>query len=167
MPKSNICVIGLSNGFTDQVSKQLSIRLDMFYANVQQILEYELIDLMRIEEICGKEYLLKEEISIIRRICSYENTIINIEYANLNNETILNFVRENCLIIYLKLSDERFLEEQDKEELSANTKGLNLELLHERDAICTKISDIVLDCKENDIDDIIEDFIEKIVHYYP
>ena len=47
MPKSNICVIGLSKLFADEVCKQLSVRLDMFYANVQDILEYELVDSIR------------------------------------------------------------------------------------------------------------------------
>lgn len=166
MPKSNLCVIGLAKMFTDDICKQLSVRMDMFYANIQQILEYELIDALKVESICGKEYLLKEEISIIKRICGYENTLINIEFANLNNETTLQNVKNNCLVVYLKLPQERYAKEQSKEVQSFSIAQLNMDLFDERDTICSNLSDVIIDCKDNSVDVIIEDLIEQIIWYY-
>jgi len=166
MPKSNICVIGLSKAFTDDVCKQLSIRLDMFYANIQQILEYELIDAFKVENVCGKEYLIKEEISIIKRIASYDNTLINIDFANLNNETTLQNIQETCLIIYLHLPKDRFYKEQEKEGLSFSALQLNMDMFEDRDIICSKVSNVRVDCKDHNIDDLLDVIIEQIVWYY-
>lgn len=166
MPKSNLCVIGLAKMFTDDFCKQLSIRLDMFYANIQQILEYELIDAMKVENVCGKEYLIKEEISIIKRICTYENTIINIDFANLNNETTLKNIKDNCLVVYLRLNKERYSSELNKENQSFSSLQLNMDLYEDRDIICAKVCDVVVDCDNNNIDDLLDVLIERMVWYY-
>lgn len=166
MPKSNLCLIGLSKQFTDEICKELSVRLDMFYANVEQILEYELQDMQRMEELCGKEYLLKEEKSIIKRVATYENTVVNINYSNLNNETNLNYIKSNCLLIYLKLEKDRYRREQDKENLTKNEKLINLDLYKDRDFICKNISDLTILCGELTKEEIINIILEKVIQYY-
>jgi len=166
MPKSNICVIGLDKNFTDDVCKQLSIRLDMFYANITELLEYELIDALKVENVCGKEYLIKEEISIIKRICSYENVLINIDYSNLNNDSTLQNIKNSCLIIYLQLTAENFKKEQLKIEQNANLLEINMDLFEDRNAICTKLCDIVVDCNQDKMEQIISNITEQIMWYY-
>ena len=166
MPKSNLCVIGLTKMFTDDVCKQLSIRVDMFYANIEHVLEYELIDAMKVETVCGKEYLLKEEMSIIKRICTYEDTIINMDFANLNNETNLKNIKDNCLVLYLRLSHDKYGIELSKENQSFTSHQLNMDLYEDRDIICSKVCDVVVDCDNNNIDELIDIIIERIVWYY-
>lgn len=166
MSKANICIIGLSKHFTDDVCKQLSIKMDMFYANVQDILEFELMDMQKVEEVCGIDYLLKEERSIIRRICTYDNTIINVDYSCLNNDSNVEVIRDNCLIIYLRLNEKRFQKEQDKENINSNIKGINKDLFHDRDFICNKIADITVDCENHKDNELIEIIIENILKFY-
>ena len=166
MSKANICVIGLSKLFTDYICKQLSIRLDMFYANVEDILQFELMDMEKVEAICGIEYLMKEERSVIRRVCSYDNTLINIDYSCLNNEYNIEVIRENCLIIYLKLDEKRFKKEQDKESINQSVKEINQDLLKDRDFMCCKFADITVDCEEYNENELSDIIIEKILKFY-
>ena len=65
MSAINLCVVGLANKFTDDLCNKLSIYLDMYYANVQKILDYEL-QVEDMEKICGKDYLLKKQKSVIK-----------------------------------------------------------------------------------------------------
>ena len=166
MSKSNICIVGLSKQFIDEVCRQLSNKLDMFYANVQEIIEFELMDLAKVEEICGVEYLLKEEKSIIRRVCTYENTLINIEYSSLNNESTLDIVKHNCLLIYLRLDSNRFIAEQNREALSDNIKLINQDVFSDRDFICNKVADLTIDCLNLRGQELETMIIEQILKYY-
>ena len=104
--------------------------------------------------------------SIIKRICSYENSVININYSNLNNETTLQDVRSSCLVIYLHIEKDRFSELIEREEEGFNYKQINKDLFVERDIICSQLADIVVDCKDFENNDVIDAVIEAIVKYY-
>ncbi len=166
MPKSNICIVGLTKSFTDELCKQLSSTLEMFYANVDDLLEYELLDKLKIEEVCGREYLLKEELSVIRRICSFDNTVINIDYSNLNNDTTLEYVKSSSVIIYVQMSHARFSKELDKEQVSFNVKLINSDLFADRDFVCSQIADIIVPCEELSMKQILDRVIQEILKYY-
>ena len=166
MSKTNLCFIGLAKNFTDIVCKQLSAQLDMFYANVQEIIEFELLDIPSVEEKCGREYLLKEEMKIINRISCYENTLINIEYSNLNNETNLKTIKEHCLLVYLRLDSDRFEKELIKDNLTKNQTLLQQDLFQDRDFICKNISDMYINCTDLKVNDLIRFIMEQIIKYY-
>ena len=166
MSKTNLCIIGLSKLFTDNVCKQLSTKMDMFYANVEEIFAYELMDLAKIEEVCGLEYLQKEEKSIIKRVCSYDNTLINIDYALLNNDDLCKIVKDNCLLIYLGLSIDGFVQEQKNELISESLISINKEVFEDRDYLCKNISDIIIDCKDLSFEEIVSQLLVRILEYY-
>jgi len=166
MSKTNLCIIGLSKQFTDNVCKQLANKMEMFYANIEEIFAYDLMDVGRIEEVCGVDYLFKEEKSIIRRVCGYDNTLINIDYALLNNDDILNHIKTKCLLVYLSLDRKRFIQEQKKEMISSNLISINNEVFDDRNFLCNRISDIKIDCDELDDDSIVNRTIETILNYY-
>ena len=166
MSKSNVCVVGLSKQFTDIVCQKLAIKLDMFYANIEKLFEYELTDLNKVEEICGIDFLLKEQVSIIKRTCSYENTLMCIEYPLLNNEDILKLVKDNCLLIYLGMTKDRFKEELDKTKESNSVKIIETDAFNDRDIICRNMADVVIDCDLADMTILLNKIIDKIVEYY-
>lgn len=166
MPKANICLIGLSNQFIDKNALELSKKLDMFYANASEIIQFELFDISRMEEMCGKDYLEKKETAVLKRICTYENTVINIEYQLLNTETNYKFIKENCLIIYLKLSLNRYKKEILEEKMSDSAKSLNIDLFKDRDFICSKKADIVVDCKDMYGEELLGLIMQKLLGYY-
>lgn len=166
MSKSNICVVGLPKKFTDIVCEQLAIKLDMFYANIDKLFEYELTDLNKVEEVCGVDYLLKEQISIIKRTCSYDNTLICIEYPLLNNDDILKIIKDNCLLIYLGVSASRFKEELDKNENSKSVKIIEIDAFADRDVLCRNMADISVDIEKLEMNVLINKIIDKILEYY-
>ncbi len=166
MSKANICLIGLSNQFVDKNALLLSKKLDMFYANASEIIQFELFDIKKMEETCGKEYLEKKESSIIRRICSYENTITNIEYFYLNNDDNYNFISDNCLIIYLRLNQKQYNEEMKKEDLSKSAMSLNIDLYQDRDFVCSKKADIVVDCSICSEEELIDVILQRMIAFY-
>ena len=166
MSKANICIIGLLENFVDKYSFEISKKLDMFYANVSQIVEFELFDLHKMEELLGKDYINKEESSILKRICSYDNTLMNVNYSILNNEKNLQIVKENCLLIYLKLKKSRFEREQDKENISDSLKLINSDLFKDRDYLCSIKADICVDCENLEDNRLVDKVFTEILNYY-
>lgn len=163
MPKLNICVVGLARDFTDKVCADLASGLELYYANVEKILEFELFDQENMEKVCGKDYLLREEKSIIKRLCSYEDTLINLNYFNLNNEEILGIVKEHCLLIYLHMSEVRFLEELEK---SSANNVFDSALFCDRDKLCREEADIVVDCGVLEVNEVTKLTYNSIIKYY-
>ena len=166
MSKTNICVIGLSQQFADDVCKELSKRLDMYYANVEQIIEFELIDVDKMQELCGMEYFNKKEFSVIKRICTYENTLINLNFNKLNSDKILEVIANNCLIIYLRIQRNDYKKQMVVEDLSYNEQKINLDVYHDRDNIIKNIADIIIECTYDNMSDFIDNIIESLLKYY-
>ena len=166
MSKLNICLYGLAKKFTDDIGGDLSSKLDIYYANFKKIFEFEMIDLDRFEQVCGKEYFTKKESSVLKRLCTYENTLINIDYSLLNNEYNLKYIKDNCLIIYLKLNFARFKKELLNDNLSDGNISMNIDLFKDRDAICENNADIIVDCKELNKKDLVEEIIVEILNYF-
>lgn len=164
--KTNLCFIGLAKQFTDNICKKLSAKFELYYANVEDLIEFELLDIAKMEEICGKEYLLREEHSIISRICTYDNTLINIDYKNLNNETNLNTIKEKCLLIYLRMSKEKFKQEQEKENLTLNQRLIENDLFDDRDFICKNISDMTINCTDLTEEQLINVIRDEVLNYF-
>ena len=166
MSKSNLCIVGLPKQFIDILGKELSSKMDMFYANIEEIFAYELIDMARIEELCGLEYLQKEERSIVKRICGYDNTLINIDYAVLNKGDILELIKQHCLLLYFDISRNRYQRELDNEGQSSNLKLINMDVFQDRSNLCKEMADIVVDCEELDLHSLVDKTIEIVMQYF-
>jgi shikimate kinase len=159
-------VVGLSEQLTDNVCQQLAIKLEMFCANIEKLFEYELTDLDKVEKLCGVDFLTKEQLSIIKRTCGYEDTLICIKYPLLNNSDILSVIKNNCLLIYLSVSQKYFDYELDKNEESKAIRIIEKEAFEDRDYLCKKMADIVVDYDDENMSDFINKIIEKIVEFY-
>lgn len=167
MSKSNVCLVGLSKQFTDHVGQQLAIKLEMFYANIDKLFEYELTDLEKVEELCGIEFLMKEQVSIVKRVCSYDNTLMTIQYPLLNNSDIYKLIKDNCLLIYVGVSKKMYDKDIDFVENSKTAKIIEKDAFEDRDFLCKKMSDISISCDDNmNIDESITKIVEKIVEFY-
>lgn len=166
MAKTNLCIVALSKQFADNVCKQLSSKLDMFYADIEEIFAYDLIDIGKVEKVCGIDYLEKEKKSIIKRVCGYENTLVNIDYILLNNEEILNIIKSTCVIVYLQMNSENYNVQQQNENLSNNMISINNDVFNERDILLCTESDIIVDVNCIEKNKIINVIFEKILKYY-
>ena len=68
--KSNIAILCLSNNYSKYLGKKLADDLDMFFADISDILEYNLID-NNMLETAGKEYFDAQKERVINGICQY------------------------------------------------------------------------------------------------
>ena len=166
MSKTNICLYGLAKQFTDEIGKELSTKLDLYYANFEKIFEFEMIDLDWLQVLCGNDYLEKKESSLLKRLCSYENTMINISYSLLNTEVNRQYVEDNCLIIYLKLDIDRYKVEIKKDNSSKGNVAIDLDLYNDRNELCQHYANITVDCKHMTNADIVDLIIVEILKYY-
>lgn len=160
---SNICIIGLVPEFTAKVSMALAEKLEMFYANVDDLIEFELMDLKKLEEMCGTEYLIKEEKSIVRKICSYENTLLTLKYSVLNNEDNIRNIRDNCLLIYLRFDKPNYDLVVKREE----SEQLEEDVYNDRDFICKNISEFTINCNATQpVDGVVDLIYSSLLDYY-
>ena len=99
---NKIVVVSLCEKYTKDVAQNLSGKLDMMFCDTKDLIEYELIDKKAIEKLCSKSYLKSSEKGVLKRIASFENVVVSINYDYL----IHNFqiLKNKSLIIFLKLS---------------------------------------------------------------
>lgn len=164
MSAINLCVVGLANNFTDNLCKKLSIYLDMYYANVQKILDYEL-QVEDMEKICGKDYLVKKQKSVIKRICEYEDSIINIEYSLLNDQDICAIIKNCSLIIYVNIDKDTYLKDLETDNINSNLKIVCNDLFEDRCMILKNIADITIDYNLDE-EKFLEEFATKLMNYF-
>ena len=107
---SNITIFGLNNTFAKEVGRFLSDELEMFFADVMELLKFDFINLVEAQNIVGKEYILKQERVKIKTLSSYENTIISCDFRSLNTPDNYANLHNGSVMIYLKLSNESLSE---------------------------------------------------------
>ena len=78
----------------------------------------------------------------------------------------MKIVKDNCLLIYLGTTQVRFDKELDRYEQSASIKVIEKDAFEDRDYLCRKMADLVVDCEDLDIDLLINRIVEKLVEYY-
>lgn len=161
---SNICLVGLLNNYTKNVAKLVSSTLEMFYTDVTEVLEYDLMDMAFVEGVAGKDYIDKQETNTIKTLSSYENTLFTIDFSSLNQKMNLKYVKDGCLLIYLKTNKKCFKQNLEQEQLSATEVELATKQFKNRDLILTDIVDLVVDVsnKSNEVEII----LKKIEEYY-
>lgn len=104
--KSNIIIVGFLKELNDSVCLRLSKELNMFYANVAEMVSYELINADEMITVCGLDYFQEQENKVLRRISSFENTIFCFDYNYFSNYG-KKYFENSCHIIYLKVSEQK------------------------------------------------------------
>ena len=132
----------------------------MFFANIGDILEYNLIN-DNMLEIAGKEYFDVQQEKIIKSVCQYENTVICGTFEILINN--VEYIKKNSLLIYLKL-DKKAVEKYENND--KNIKFFIKDITFEQEnKLCSDFADIVAEMstdKEINLDNI----KNLIINYY-
>lgn len=99
---NKIVIVSLCDGFSQDLGKLLSQNLHMMFCDAKELVEYELIDKDRLEEIATKAYLDKCEKRVFKHIASFENVVVSIDYDSLiHNFDLLN---KQSLFVFVKLT---------------------------------------------------------------
>lgn len=161
--KQNICVYGLSRKFTLETAKKLAEKFDMFFADVNALVQFDLQDVLRAEELCGKDYVKKIESKVLKNVCSFENTLFVCDYSLLNDELNFQVVNNTSYLMYLNLSKKKLKTILDGEKLRPTDLLLKLDMAGMRGKLCKKYADIVINCDSMNDDKILKDASKKLV----
>lgn len=98
--KPNLVVVGFEYEFNKKLCIYLADKLDMFFVDVKELIEYDLVNSKEALLRCGKEYIEKEERKTVRNVSEYENTVVNIPYDLFVNNR--DFFKNNNINIFIK-----------------------------------------------------------------
>lgn len=99
--KKNICILCRDNDFAKKVAYVLSRELDMFFADVDDMIAYNLADLMSIKEKIGEEYINDKIKGQISMVSSFENTIYTLSIRTMNIMEEPQKLQSDSLVIFL------------------------------------------------------------------
>ena len=159
---TNITVFALNNNYAKTVANHLADELEMFFADVMELLTFDLINIVEATELTGKDYVLRKEQSKIKTVSTYENTIISCDYRSLNNEVNYENLHAGSVMVYLKLNADALkkvnLEYRENNNIELFS-DVRMELLEEK-------ADVVCEVSNMDISQACDYVMEQIQKYY-
>lgn len=158
--KSNILLVGLDYNFVKSVARELANKLDMFFLDVNDLIEYNLIDAKNVKVKCGVEYFEKVEKKIALSVGEYENTVINFPYSLFLNANFSNILSQRALIIFIKMDKETLVKENFKN--NQNTLSLEILTCDELNKLLIEKSDIVVENSTLNTKICIDDIIKNL-----
>ena len=161
--KQNICIIGLSNSFTKKVAKSIADAFEMFFADITDLINFDLLDVEKARKLCGEEYIHKVERIKVKTVATFENTLFTMDYSLLNDDDNLKITKDNAYIIYLKLTSNGLANVLQQAKTKENEIALKLNLYEFRNSLCEKYSDIVINCDGKNMSQILSDVGEAFL----
>lgn len=162
--KQNICVIGLNNIYVSKVGKSIADAFEMFFADITELIKFELMDVEYARMICGDEYVHKVERSKVKAVNGFENTLFTMDYSLLNDEINFNKTKEDSFIVYLRM-DKTYITKWEKENLKNQRSALIFDVFEFRDKLCKKYSDFVINCNNKTDEQIIKEVTKKFIEF--
>lgn len=158
--KSNILLVGLDYDFIKSVANELANKFDMFFLDVNDLIEYNLIDTKNVKVTCGVEYFEKVEKKIALSVTEYENTVINFPYSLFLNANFSNVLSKRALTIFIKMDKETLA----KENFKNGQNKLSIEILtsDELNKLLEEKVDLVVENSTLNTKICIDDIIEKL-----
>jgi shikimate kinase len=145
------------------IAQKLSKRLDMFYADVADLMEYNFINDETIK-VAGQQYFDKLETDFLKKISEYENSVFALSIATINKNNNLELIKKGCLLVFIKLKYEDFLKLSPKS--NKNLEKLDQIMYDDRTKLMQQYADIVVIPKKLDALEIAKDIIINIKKYY-
>ena len=149
--KTNLTLICLLDNYAKNVSKILCDELEMFYANIDELVEYELGDAQHILSTLGNEngqkYILECEERVIKNASGFENSIISVNPTTMFSNDNFEVLANSSYVIYLQISP-KFFEARAKYSGDNVAKDINDICFTDRDKLYVEKSDIVINCSK-------------------
>lgn len=162
--KKNISIISLINNFKKDIAKKLADELEMIFADVNDLMEYNLIN-DEMLAVAGQEYYDKNEQKTLKTISSYENTVLTINFSTLNKSNNFDILKNNSLIIYLAFDFTTFCQ-LNKQEFNKTLIKLNQIAYNDRDTIMKSYADIIVNVTDINLDNVLKQLLIAINGYY-
>ena len=136
----------------------------MFYADINDIMEYNLINSEMLEK-AGQQYYDENEAKTIKTVSGYDDTILTLNLSTLNKSNYLDIIKQNSLIIYIRLDFETFMNLNKAENSKALVK-INEIAFDDRDKLISSFADIIVENKYIDVTRTIKQIIEGIEKFF-
>ena len=163
--KSNIIVVGLDYTFAGQICLNIANKFDMFFLDVKDLIEYNLINSKNVEKLCGVEYLKQEQKTIAISAKNYENTVINFPYSLFLDNDIAGEVTVNSLVVFLKM-EKQVLEQINTTKSEQNNLTTEIIVADELNKLISKKSDIVVSVDNSDLNFNVEKIIQTMKKHF-
>lgn len=161
--KNNISIIALDCDLKNKICKKLSKKLGMFFADINSLIKYDLINIKKVIKEAGLEYYNKIETKTVKSVSSFENALITLNLSTFFNNDNYKILKEGSLLIYLRQNRKSFESSRKKDKTYGDL--LEEKVFSQRDEVLKSICDIVVECKDKD-KNIEDKVIEKIKKYY-
>lgn len=147
--KTNIALICLLDNYSKNVSKILSEKLEMFYVDVEEMVQFELGDerhiLNTLGQLEGKKYIEDCETRVVKNVTSFENTVICINPTTMFSNENFKQIIKTSYVVYLQIAP-KYFEQRCKYSGDYIDEELNSIAFTDRDKSYVQKSDIVLNC---------------------
>ena len=159
--KSNIVIVGFLKELNDYVCNELSKTLEMFYANVADMISYELTNADEMITVCGIDYYKAQEEKVLKNLSNYESTIFCFDYDNFENYGHKYFAK-NCHMIYLKVSEVN-IDKQIQKNNDCETWSCAIDLIDfsDRNKSLESLCDVVIECNSINF----QQYLKKVMTY--
>ena len=167
--KNNITFICVVNNFARTVAKQVAEKLDLYYADINDFLDFNMVTTpQEVINLCGPEYLAKLEQDAVNTVASFENTIITVETRFFMSEKSRHALKDGSMIVYLKA--DRNVYDKYVSSVKDENKKVELEnikaVFDEYDKMCTRSSEIIIDLKDFNEKSICKKVLKVINNYF-
>ena len=165
--KSNITSVCFLNGYNKTLSTMVSDKLDLYYADVNDYLEFNMVNATEVISKCGVEYLEKLETDSVKSVASFENAVISIEPRLFINKKSLNALKASSLIIYVRLPKKVYADQINKAKKDKKDEMLNiLNVYDDYDKMCLDNADIVIESKVINAKSVYKKMLKHIEMYF-
>lgn len=147
--KPNLVIIGFEKDFNKNLCIYLADKLDMFFVDVKELIEYDIVNSKEALLRCGKEYIEKEERKTVRNVSEYENSVVNIPYDIFVNNK--DYFKNNNINIFIKPYKAEIVDDV---------------VMEDRISLLKNVCHIFIENSENNIQDCFNKIIAKLKEIY-
>ena len=149
--KTNIALICMLDNYNREIASLLSEKLEMFYVDIDEMVEFELGDGEHITATLGDkeglEYIKKCEDKVVKNVANFENTVICVNPSTMFSNQNFEIISNTSYVIYLQISP-KYFEARAKYSADIIDKDLTELNFTDRDKLYVEKSDMVLNCSE-------------------
>lgn len=166
--KTNITIISLLSDFSKDISKALADKLEMYYVDVQGLMEFNLINDEEVIKLCGADYLDTLQSKAIKEVSGYDNAVIAVDFKFVANKKNIQNLKVRSSIVYLEIADKIYpkLFENYKKPENENDDIVELAVFNEHNEYAKEIADVVIPVNKVGDKGIVKKIIKTIEKYY-
>ncbi|MDR0850135.1 MAG: hypothetical protein LBN07_01475 [Christensenellaceae bacterium] len=162
--KANIALVCALEDFNKEVGGKLAGKLDFYFMDVEDYLQFNMIDPEEVIEKCGVDYLNELRAKTITEVAAYYDTVISVNLDLAMQDEHLKCLKNRCFMVYLAVGEAalRKLATKEKDEKKKLEIETGLLAFGARDLRAKKDCDVVIDAGKMDIKSMLKK-IEKEV----